>query len=529
MKEKETIKISIEALFILKEIIKNGFEAYIVGGAVRDTLIDSYDETNTLKSSDYDFTTSATPEQLQKIFPENFYENDFGTISVTKTHLHEQMNRIVKSDQNELTPEEKTINLTDATKIHTSLQNDLLIGNLPNEEIVNEKKEEVYEITTFRSDGEYKNFRKPENVSWGETLESDLSRRDFTINAMAIKVSNKLLESIDFKNDKDFIKLDKNNYEVIDLHNGMSDLEYQLIKTVGEPDKRFREDALRLLRAIRFSVQLNMEIEDETYKSIKMNSSLIEHISWERIRDEFLKMLKSDFPKESIELLDKTGLLKTIIPELLEGKMIMQGGHHIADVWTHNLEALSECPSKDPIVRLATLLHDIAKPRTLQIINDKPTFYNHEIIGSRMAKTIAKRLRLSGDEIEKVFILVRYHMFHYQPENSDASIRRFMRKVGLNNINDILDLREADRLGSGARKSSWRLEEMKQRMIEQLHQPFSVSDLNIDGNDLMKELNLKPGKIIGDILNQLFEKVLDDPELNNKEKLVELAKEFIKT
>ncbi|MBP7740841.1 HD domain-containing protein [Candidatus Woesebacteria bacterium] len=528
MKEKETIKISIEALFILKEIIQNGFEAYIVGGAVRDTLIDSYDETDTVSGSDYDFTTSATPEQLQKIFPENFYENDFGTISVTKTHLHEQMNRIVETDQNGLTPEEKTINLNDATKIHPSLQSDLLNKSILDEKQLVGKIEEVYEITTFRSDGEYKNFRKPENVSWGETLESDLSRRDFTINAMAIKVPNKFLESIDFKNDKDFIQLDKNNYEVIDLHNGMADLEYQLIKTVGDPDKRFKEDALRLLRAIRFSVQLNMEIEAETYQSIKTNSNLIEHISWERIRDEFLKMLKSDFPKESIELLDKTGLLKTIMPELLEGKMIMQGGHHIADVWTHNLEALSECPSKDPIIRLATLLHDVAKPRTLQIINDKPTFYNHEIIGSRMAKTIAKRLRLSGDEIEKVFVLVRYHMFHYQPENSDASLRRFMRKVGLNNINDILDLREADRLGSGARKSSWRLEEMKQRMIEQLHQPFSVSDLDIDGNDLMSELNLKPGKIIGDILNQLFEKVLDDPELNKKDKLIELAKEIIK-
>lgn len=543
MKDIKAIKITIEPLFILHTLQKNGFECYIVGGAVRDTLINATDTDLLTLVSDYDFTTSATPEEIQKIFPENFYENEFGTISVTKTHLHEQMGILNEESSTKNLPDigknnnkdrkNKTIILEDATKIHQSLKdNDPNIINHETETAetfgeITETLEEIFEITTFRSDGEYKNHRKPEEVIWGDTIESDLSRRDFTINALAIDVKSDFLNTINFKKTVQSIFIEPENFSIIDLHDGLSDLEFQIIKTVGNPNKRFVEDSLRLLRAIRFSVQLNMQIEDETYEAIISNANLISHISWERIRDEFLKMLKSDYPKEAIEILDKCGLLKILIPELQEGKMIMQGGHHVTDVWTHSLDAVSECPSHDPIIRLATLLHDIAKPRTHKIIDGKPTFYNHEIVGSRMAKNIAKRLRLSGDEIEKIFILVRYHMFHYQPENSDASIRRFMKKVGLKNINDILDVREADRLGSGAKKTSWRLEEMKQRMIEQLHQPFSINDLEIDGNDLMTELNLIPGKIIGEILNDLFEKVLDNPELNSKKDLLKIAKNFI--
>jgi len=160
-----------------------------------------------------------------------------------------------------------------------------------------------------------------------------------------------------------------------------------------------------------------------------------------------------------------------------------QGGHHNTDVWTHSLDALKECPNPDPIVRLATLLHDIAKPQTFEIRDNKITFYNHEIVGSRITDKIAKRLKFSKIDRRRLFTLVRHHMFYYQPQNSDAAIRRFMRKVSLENIDDILDLREGDRLGSGARKTSWRLEEMKQRMIEQLNQPMEVTDLAINGHD----------------------------------------------
>lgn len=528
-----SIKITLEPLYILYQLQKNGYEGFLVGGAVRDTLLDSLEndlsktldgskQIFTLRASDYDFTTSARPEQIQKVFPENFYENNFGTVGVTKEHLLEQMGRVIEYQKYASSDKGKTINLDTATRIHESLISD------HTEEKSKSTTKEVYEITTYRSEGEYKDHRRPENVEWGDSLESDLSRRDFTINALAIKVNQEFLEKLDFNSEIAVIEVNRENYEIIDLHEGITDLENEIIRTVGNPDKRFNEDALRVLRAIRFSLQLNMHIDSETFESIIRNSHLVKHISWERIRDEFLKMLKSPYPKEAIHILDEAGLLEIIIPELLEGKGVMQGGHHVSDVWNHNLDALDSCPSNDPIVRLATLLHDVAKPHTLKMIDNKPTFYNHEVIGSRIAKDVAKRLRLSKADIERTFTLVRHHMFHYQPENSDASIRRFMRNVGLENVNDILAVREGDRLGSGARKTSWRLEEMKQRMIQQLHQPFSIKDLKINGDILIKELDLEPGKIIGEILNSLFEKVMENPDLNTKEKLLSEAKKYIK-
>ena len=316
------------------------------------------------------------------------------------------------------------------------------------------------------------------------------------------------------------------NFELIDPFDGLKDLEQHLVKTVNEPTERFQEDALRMLRAVRFAVQLNLQINDQTFEAIATHAKLITKISWERISDEFLKIIATDYPAEGISLLDEAGLLEFILPEILECKGVEQGGHHNTDVWTHSLDALKECPSPDPIVRLGTLLHDIAKPQTFEIRDDKITFYNHEIIGSRMADKIAKRLKFSKNQRQRLFTLVRHHMFYYQPRNKDASIRRFMRKVGLESIDDILDLREADRLGSGARKTSWRLEEMKQRMIDQLNQPMEVTDLAISGHDLMKEFDLKPGAWIGETLNKLLEQVLENPELNTKEKLIELAKKI---
>lgn len=530
----QPITVTIEALYILYMLQKNNYEAFIVGGAVRDTLLN-------IPTHDYDFTTSAKPEEIQNLFPENFYENMFGTVGIAKEHLHEQMNRSITQKQSNPTShieyqhnETKIIDLSTATKIHESLAEDLEQANsqLANTqqqesstEQISKSRKEIFEVTTYRSDGTYSDHRRPESVTWGNSLDEDLSRRDFTINALAISISQTVLSKINFSTDADIITLKSDDYQIIDNHQGVVDLKSGSIATVGNPHKRFQEDALRMLRAVRFSVQLNMQIESETFDAIITNAQLLEHISFERISDEFLKMLQSEYPKESILILDETGLLKYIIPELLDGKGVMQGGHHTTDVWTHNLDALGECPSLDPIVRLATLLHDIAKPHTYKEINGKPTFYNHEIIGSRVAKKIAQRLKLSKAEIERIFILVRYHMFYYQPENTDASIRRFMKKVGLENIDDILDLREADRLGSGARKTSWRLEEMKERMVQQLHQPFSITDLAINGTDIMQHCNIKPGPQLGKILNELFELVLENPELNTKEKLLEIIVE----
>lgn len=522
------LKLPIEVIYILSALTKAGYEAYIVGGAVRDILL--HKDNNT----DYDFTTNATPEQIQTVFPENYYENNFGTVGVAKKHLWEQMGLLTveheKSNEDQPLSKNKVIDLKKASKIHISLRNNSSKENASIQE-KNEKKD-IFEITTFRFDGEYTNFRKPEKVTWGETLEDDLSRRDFTINALAISLDKNYLadfnitNSVDTKKDSS-ITVSSDVYKIHDLFTGIQDLDANLIRTVGDSDKRFKEDALRMLRAIRFSVQLNMQIEEATFESIKQNHELIKYISFERIRDELLKMLKSHYPKEAIELLDETGLLKFIMPELQEGKGVMQAGHHTTDVWTHSLDALDTCPSADPVVRLSTLIHDIAKPRTHKLINGLPTFYNHEIIGARIARDIAKRLRLSKKDIDRVFLLVRHHMFYYQPENTDSSIRRFMRKVGLENINDILDLREGDRLGSGARETSWRLEEMKQRMLEQINQPFSITDMDIDGNDLMTHFGLKPSRKIGEILKALFEKVMENPELNKKELLLKEAEQLL--
>jgi tRNA nucleotidyltransferase (CCA-adding enzyme) len=500
-------------VFILQTLKEAGFESYVVGGAVRDLL--RKDQVELEYNFDFDFTTDARPEQIMELFPEAFYENNFGTVMIPHHDLIEQMSvskqwqdhaKDFKPVVEKTQKSQRIIDLANATKVHASLQDEVSdsaddavgVGTL-------EENYPNYEITTFRSDGAYSDHRRPDQVEWGKTLKEDLERRDFTINAMALEDENKL----------------------IDLHGGQDDLENGVIRTVGDPDRRFQEDALRMLRAVRFSVQLNMQIDEKTFESILENRDLIQHISWERIRDELLKMLKSNYPAEGIEILDEVGLLEYILPELVKSKGVEQGGHHTTDVWTHSVDALRECPSPDPVVRLATLLHDIAKPITFNRQNGNITFYNHEVVGARVAAKIAKRLRFSKKDVQRVFTLVRYHMFYYQPHNTDSSIRRFMRQVGLKNIDDILDLREGDRLGSGAKKTSWRLEEMKQRMIQQLHQPMDTTDLKINGHDLMTELNLQPGPVLGKILNHLLELVLEDPELNTREKLLVAAQQFI--
>lgn len=530
-----TLKLPTDVLTILNALQKSGYQAYIVGGAVRDVLMHPDNQ-----PTDWDFTTDATPEQIMEVFPESFYENEFGTVAITREHVAEQFGLNIEDRGSRIEDQvgSKVIEMETATKIHESLIQDSS-GQIPdssdktpeprtqNLEPTKDyrlKTKDLLEITTFRSDGQYTDFRRPDSVTWGKSLDEDLQRRDFTINAMGIQVQGSGFKVQD--DTKDY-RLESKDYQLIDPHGGQADLKNAVIKTVGDPNTRFQEDALRMLRAIRFSVQLNFAIDDSTWEAIVQHAPLLQHVSGERIRDEFLKMLGSDFPKEAIELLDETGLLEFVLPELLEAKGVEQGGHHNTDVWTHSIDALANCGSKDPIVRLATLLHDIAKPRTFNMINGKITFYNHEIVGSRMAKKIAERLRLSRKDIQRVFILVRHHMFYYQPHNTDASIRRFMRKVGLENINDIIDLRIGDRLGSGARETSWRFEEMKERMKEQLHQPFAIKDLAIDGNMLIEELGMKPGPEIGKVLNSLFEEVVENPELNEKQVLMEKARELV--
>ncbi len=545
------LHVPFEACFILWQLNKAGFDGYVVGGAVRDLVIQAINKLQPKQNSkfnqssfaedtvvsDYDFTTDATPNQIQEIFTDSYYTNEFGTVGVsydnlmalitnqgTKVPKQSIKTRLTKS---QLKPNDSIIDLAQAKKIHPSLQAQA-------DSIQKKKQAKVapppFEITTYRSEGVYSDYRRPDQVSWGNSIEEDLERRDFTINAMALKIDSKFLQNL-FSAEKikdSLIKLKPDQYTIVDLHQGMKDLAEQQIRTVRNPDQRFQEDALRMLRAIRLACQLHFEIEPLTLASIKHHADLIKKISIERVRQEFLHILTTDQPDRGIQLLHETGLLAHIMPELSQGIGVEQGGHHDTDVWTHQLAAVKNCPVNDPIIRLAALLHDIGKPKTARIINDEITFYNHEVVSSRMAARIANRLKLSNEQREKLLTLVRQHMFHYQPQQTDAAIRRLIKRVGLEYIDDLLAVREADRLGSGARKTSWRLEELKERIIEQLNQPLAVTDLAIDGHDLMTEFDLKPSPKIGQILDQLLAEVLESPDLNTKENLLEQAKEILK-
>lgn len=477
-----------EIIAIVAAMNQAGYEIFLVGGSVRDLVLNR-------PVHDWDFTTSALPDQIKAVFPEAFYENIFGTVSVVSEHLYEQL-------------------------------------GLPANTTIPETKEQtqVYEITTFRSDGTYSDHRRPDQVTWGKSIQDDLERRDFTINAMAIKLTTDQAQQAAILND--FLKAPDSidlTADLIDPFQGRLHLEQGIIKAVGDPDKRFEEDALRMLRAIRLASQLKFAIDPETLIAIQAKSAQIQHVSWERIRDELLKILVTDQVEDALSIMATTGLLNHIMPELIATKGVEQRGHHEYDVWHHLFKAVQLCPSKDPVVRLATLLHDIAKPQTQAPLADKPgeySFHNHEVVGARVARDIARRLRLPKDDIQRIFTLVRWHMFYYQPTMTDAAIRRFMRRVGPENMEDIMALREADRLGSGSKRTSWRLEEMKQRIQDQLHQPMKVSDLVINGNDVMETLNIPAGPRIGMILNELFEEVLDEPEKNTRDYLLNRLKQL---
>ena len=422
---------------------KAGHEIYLVGGAVRDILLKK-------EISDCDFTTNATPEQIQKIFEKTVYNNAYGTV---------------------------TIILDDGTKA---------------------------EITPFRREQKYSDHRHPEKIEWAKTIEEDLSRRDFTINAIAY-----------------------DGQKLIDPYNGSGDLKDLLLRAVLDPDVRFKEDALRLIRAIRFASQLGCTIEEKTQASIKNNAELISHISWERIRDEFLKIIISDHPGDGILLLRSTGLLKYILPEVdacFGVEQISPERHHIDDVGTHLVKSLNACSSHNPITRFAVFLHDIGKVATFS--KDKKTniitFYNHEMVGAQLTEDIAKRFRLSKEESKTLVTLVRHHMFTVSEVQTDKAIKRFIRNVGVENLDEAIAMRIADRVGSGAAETSWRTELFKKRLIEVQKEPFSVKDLKINGTDVMKILSIKPGPRVGAILNLIFEKVEEGSLINRKDDLVKV-------
>jgi len=298
-----------------------------------------------------------------------------------------------------------------------------------------------------------------------------------------------------------------------------------LIKAVGDPDIRFNEDALRLLRAVRFTSQLGFLIEDKTRDSIQKNASQITKISWERIRDEFLKILGGEHPSEGILFLKSTGLLAYILPEVDVCFNIQQKSpkrHHVYDVGTHLVMALKHCPSSDPITRFATLIHDIGKAKTFykDEKTDLITFYNHEVVGKKQAEKIAERFKLSNKQKDKLITLVAEHQYTVSEAQTDKAIRRFIRSVTKEYLQDMLDLRTGDRIGSGAKPTSWRNELFKKRLEEVQKQPFQIKDLKIDGNDVMKLLKIKPGPQVGSILKKLFEEVVEKKLENKRDTLL---------
>lgn len=439
-----------------KEIVKtlndNGFECYAVGGSIRDLLLGN-------ETRGWDFTTNATPQQILDLFPDSFYDNTFGTVGVK---IRKQ-----KTGSSEQT----------------------------------EEIEDIYEITTYRSETGYSDNRHPDEITWGTTIEEDLARRDFTINAIAT--------------DGDTL---------IDPYNGRKDLELGIIRAVGDPNERFREDALRMLRAVRFAARFGFTVEPDTAQAIKTNAVLITKISAERIRDEFLKILTATHAHDAILVLKNLRLLTHILPELEQAFSIPQKSpkrHHIFDVGTHSVRSLKHCPSDDPIVRLATLIHDLGKVKTYKKGEDGViTFYNHEMVSARIARNVAQRLRLSRKESELLHILVRWHQFSVDERQTDSALRRFIRRVGIDNLSKILALRIGDRLGGGASETSWRLELFKKRLTEVQKQPFTVADLEIDGHDVMKLFAVKPGPVIGQILDTIFKEVEDGALLNKREELL---------
>ena len=416
----------------------------------------------------WDFTTSAKPEEILALFPDSFYDNQFGTVGI----------KIYETGRQE---DEKTIRLEKTLQRSGSYSEAGLT-------VSESELKDIYEVTTYRSEKGYTDRRHPDTVVWGKTIEEDLARRDFTINAIAW-----------------------DGITIIDPYDGQKDLETKIIRTVGPPQDRFAEDALRMMRAVRLAAELGLSIEEATQAGITANAKLLTNISMERIRDELLRILAARYSADGILVLKTTGLLSLIVPEFdaaFDTPQKSPKRHHIYDVGTHSVMALKFCPSADPVVRLATLLHDIGKPKTFHKDDTGLiTFYNHDVAGTIIVRNIVERLRLSKKQAELVLTLVRWHQFSVDGRQTDAALRRFVRRVGKENLEAMLALRIGDRLGGGALETSWRLELYKKRLVEVQKQPFTVHDLLVNGHDVMTELGVKPGPIIGKILDQLFAEV----------------------
>ena len=435
------MKIPKEVEKVLKTLEKAGFEAYVVGGCVRDILLEQ-------KPKDWDITTNAKTQAIQKLFPDSFYENTFGTVGV-KTDSKDEILKVI-------------------------------------------------EVTTYRVEAKYSDKRHPDEVKFTESLEKDLARRDFTINALAMSADGKL----------------------VDLFNGKKDLKEGFIKAVGDPHERFNEDALRLMRGVRFAAQLNFTIDEETFKAIIKNAHLIKLIASERVRDELVKLINAKSAYNGLLFMKDTGLLELVLLEIAKGVGVDQSKHHIYTVFEHNALSLKWAAEHDypTHVRFAALFHDVGKPQTKRGEGEEATFYGHEVVGARITRKALERLNFSREFIERVVSLVRYHLFYYNvDEVTESSVRRLIAKVGSQNMDDLIKVRICDRMGSGVPKPEpYRLRHLRYMIDKVQKDAISVGMLKVSGNEVMKFLDIKPSPKVGQVLNVLLDEVLDDPLKNKK-------------
>lgn len=421
---------------------------------------------------DWDVATNATPDEILTLFEHSFYENDFGTVGVV---------------------------FEEAT----------------------DPRYQTIEVTTYRTESGYSDHRRPDKVSFTGNLEEDLKRRDFTINAIAFTPD---LEGEDPQS------VSRGTF--IDPFHGKQDLEKKLIRAVGNPDERFSEDALRIMRAVRIAAQLGFSIETNTQAAIEKHTEDLQNIAWERIRVEFSKIVDSDNAVMGMFLMERLGILKEVVPELEKGIEMEQNQAHSFTVWEHLLRTLQYATEKKlPFhVKLAALFHDIGKPYTREWSkkNNDWSFHGHEVVGARMTKEILERLKYPRETVNKVAKLVRWHMFFSDTDQiTHSAVRRMIRNVGQENVKDLLSLRRADRIGTGRPKESpYRLRKYEAMIDEVMRDPISVGMLKIDGATIMELTKTKPGPHIGHILYALLEEVLEDPDKNNEEYLKNRALEL---
>lgn len=437
---------------------EKGFSLYIVGGAVRDFLLN-------IKSDDYDFTTDATPEDIISIF-----------------------------------------NSTIPTGIKHGTVTVLFKGN-------------SFEVTTFRNESDYLDGRRPNNVQFISSLSEDLKRRDFTINAFAVDVVTG---------------------KIIDNHGGIEDLKNKTIRAIGIPQERFEEDGLRTMRACRFASKLDFDIEKSTLEAMKEKSNKIKNVSYERVQDELFKLLNGKAPTKGLNLLYYSNILDIILPELSKLKGVEQGGYHKFDAFEHTLLCVQAAAKYNyPLeVRLAALFHDLGKASTQKYKKSKKSthsdqsysFHKHEIIGSQLTREILIRLKASNKIIDSVSNLVKNHMFNYTPTWSDGAVKRFINRVGYENILDLFCLRMCDQEAIFG-KASWESVQELENRIEEIvakNEALTLKDLKVNGQDLIT-LGIPKGPLFTQILNYLLETVLDDPNMNEKNKLINLANNYYKS